>query len=185
MKSEIYLHNTKDGYSIESYDCALVYSLPYCRRPTQPIDLVRDDDAKACEQNSGNCHSFSALRSRNISVSTVLHQWKSSLERVEQYIHYLKNPSELDGYLCECLHPSKFGKNCEYILPLGRSFPETLARQMNIRNKNRLNWNTYGDVICYETLKCDSGALCLDWREICDGIQQCSSGADEQNYGLL
>ena len=43
----------------------------------------------------------------------------------------------------------------------------------------------YGDVLCYETLQCDSGALCLDWREICDGIQQCLEGRDEENCDLL
>ncbi|CAF4029492.1 unnamed protein product [Rotaria sp. Silwood1] len=138
-----------------------------------------------CEQNDGLLHRFSEVRSKNISITTILHQWKSSLERVEQYLHYLRNSSEPDAYLCECLHPSTFGKNCEYQLPIGKSFPETLDRQMNIRNKNRWKLQIYGDVVCYETLKCDSGMLCLDWREICDGIQQCMSGIDEENCDLL
>ncbi|CAF0984607.1 unnamed protein product [Didymodactylos carnosus] len=43
----------------------------------------------------------------------------------------------------------------------------------------------HGDVVCYERVGCDSGALCLDWREICDAVQQCMSGVDEENCDLL
>ena len=43
----------------------------------------------------------------------------------------------------------------------------------------------YGDIVCYRTLICDSGLLCLDWRDICDGLQQCMYGYDEDNCDLL
>jgi len=35
------------------------------------------------------------------------------------------------------------------------------------------------------TLKCNWGLLCLDWRDICDGVQQCMSGLDEENCDKL
>ena len=40
-------------------------------------------------------------------------------------------------------------------------------------------------MVCYETLQCNSGLLCLDWREICDGTQNCLEGKDEENCDLL
>ena len=40
-------------------------------------------------------------------------------------------------------------------------------------------------MLCYETLQCDSGVLCLDWRDICDGVQQCLEGRDGENCDLL
>ncbi|CAF0784875.1 unnamed protein product, partial [Adineta ricciae] len=50
------------------------------------------------------------------------------------------------------------------------------------------NWHKYhgyGKMQCYETVQCDSGLRCLDWRDICDGEQQCMFGVDEDNYDLL
>lgn len=50
---------------------------------------------------------------------------------------------------------------------------------------NVLKGRSSSYIICYETLACDSGALCLDWREICDGIQHCMYGYDENNCDIL
>jgi hypothetical protein len=58
-----------------------------------------------------------------------------------------------------------------YQLPFGDTFEATLEWQPTMREKNPQAVHTHGSVLCYETLKCQSGALCLDWREICDGIQ--------------
>ena len=186
VKSEIYLHHTNDGFDSESYDCVLVQSsLVYCRRPKEAVNLARNDDAVSCHDNGGEFHRFSELRSKNISISTILHQWKSSLERVEEYSRYLTDASEPDGDLCQCLHPGQFGRSCEYRLPIGETFEETLEWQLIMRQKNPLDVQRYGDIVCYETLQCNSGVLCLDWREICDGIQNCMSGLDEENCDLL
>ncbi|CAF5222655.1 unnamed protein product, partial [Rotaria magnacalcarata] len=37
----------------------------------------------------------------------------------------------------------------------------------------------------YTTLECNFGLLCLDWRDICDGAQQCMSGLDENKCDKL
>ena len=186
VKSEIYLHNTNDGFDIESYDCVLgKASLVYCRRPREPTDLTRDNDTKECTQNGGRVHRFSELRSKNISTSTIVHQWRSSLERVEDYARYWRDSSQPDGSLCECFLPGSFGKSCEYRLPIGETVEETLEWQLIMRQENLGNVQIYGDVICYETLQCDSGVLCLDWREVCDGLQHCLEGKDEENCDLL
>jgi hypothetical protein len=35
------------------------------------------------------------------------------------------------------------------------------------------------DIICYKTLSCNTG---LDWRNVCDGKQQCDNEWDEDEY---
>ena len=185
VKSRIYLYTTNDGLAIEYYDCVFVAPFFYCRRPKEPIDLIRENDSFACEYNGGQVHPFSELQSKNINISLILHQWKSSIEQVERYSRYLRNSSESDGYLCECTRPSSFGKNCEYRLPMGATLQETLHWQL-VRKKND-SWSVqvHDDIICYESVACDSGLLCLDWREICDGVQQCMFGFDERHCDIL
>ena len=185
VENKIYLYNTQDGRSIEYYDCVVVESLLYCRRPREAIELNRDDDTISCMENSGQLHWFSDLRSNNTNVSTILHHWRSGIERVEQYSLFLNDGREKDGFLCQCLHPASFGKNCEYQLPAGETLEETLDWQVDMRKENPQDVQVYGDVICYQMLGCDSGVLCLDWREICDGIQNCLEGNDEENCDLL
>ncbi|CAF1372877.1 unnamed protein product, partial [Rotaria sordida] len=90
-----------------------------------------------------------------------------------------------DGYLCQCIQASSFGKNCEYQLPIGNTVEQTLDWYAYVKNKNPEEVHIHGDIVCYETLTCDSGLLCLDWREICDGVQQCMYGYDEENCDLL
>ena len=186
VENKIYLHETKDARAVEFYDCVLVQSLFYCRRPEQPLDLNRENDNNACHLNEGKLHRFSELQSKNISVGTVLHHWKSSIERVDQYARFRRGDApEWDGSLCECIQSTSFGKNCEYRLPTGHTFDQTIEWQLMMREKYSNQVQQHGDVVCYEMVGCDSGALCLDWREICDGVQQCMSGVDEENCDLL
>jgi hypothetical protein len=68
---------------------------------------------------------------------------------------------------------------------MGETLQETLHWQL-VTNKNDF-WSVqlYGEILCYQPLSCDSGLLCLDWREICDGVQQCMSGVDERDCEIL
>jgi hypothetical protein len=177
-QNEIYLWNTQDGLSVEYYDCAFVESVSYCRRPEQPMDLFRDDEQSSCG-DIGRKHRFSELKSHNISLNTVLHEWRSSIEKVESYARYLRLPDESDGYLCQCLHMSSFGKHCEYQLPMKSQLDQILHWQLAMKRNNTEQVQIHGDTVCYMSLQCNSGLLCLDWREICDGIEQCMPGIDE------
>jgi hypothetical protein len=189
VENSIYLYNTEDSPAVEFFDCINHQNLFYCRRPTGPISLQRNKLSEQCYHN-GTLHSFSSLASNNITVSTVLHQWKSSVERAEQYSHYLRQQNKsLDDekmYLCECVHPQSFGKICEYLLPIDNStFDATLDWEVQMKFTNPERLQMHGDIICYTTLICDFGLLCLDWRDICDGIQQCMFGYDEENCDRL
>ena len=185
VTNQIFLQHTNDGLDIQFYDCVHLQSLDYCRRPTEPTNLTRQIATEECEQNNGHLHRFTELRSKNITASTLIQRWRSTLEQLEEYSLFLKDPSEQDGLLCQCLQPGSFGKNCEYQLPVGQTFEETREWQLKMRKKNSQKMHIYGDVVCYETLKCHLGLLCLDWREICDGIQHCLEGWDEENCDLL
>ena len=68
---------------------------------------------------------------------------------------------------------------------MGNTFDQTLEWQLEMRIDNPWQAQEHGDVICYERVGCDSGVLCLDWREICDAIQQCMFGVDEEHCDLL
>ena len=185
VENKIYLQETKDGLAVEFYDCVLVSPLYYCRRPEQPIDLIRENDTTSCHLNGGQLHRFSELHSKSINVSTILHHWRSSIERVDQYARFRRDSRGWDGYLCQCIDQSSFGKNCEYRLPKGNTFDQTLEWQLRMREKYPEKVQEHGDIVCYERVGCDSGVLCLDWREICDGVQQCMSGVDEEHCDLL
>jgi hypothetical protein len=185
----VYLYNTEDSSSVEFYDCISDYGARYCRRPLQSIVLQRDQPTWHCHYK-GISHSFASLMLKNISVSTILHQWKSSVEKVEEYSRYRRQrqSNELvhDGkYLCECTDPQSFGKNCEYLLPTGTTFQETLNWEVEMIKNDSWPMQIHGDIVCYTTLICDSGLLCLDWRDICDGVQQCMFGYDEENCDMF
>ena len=186
VECEIYLFNTEDGISVEFYDCVIIDTLAYCRRPEEPLDLIRDKDRVSCESNGGQLHSFSTLHLRKINISSILHEWKSSVERVEQYSRYRRGSrQDDDGYLCQCNQSESFGKNCEYKLPDGTTIDQTLRVQLKMKGENPNEVQKYGDIICYKGVECDYGQLCLDWRDICDGIQHCMFGLDENNCDIL
>jgi hypothetical protein len=121
----------------------------------------------------------------------VLHQWSSTIEKAEEYSHYIKQrrTKQLminnEKYLCECTNPQSFGKHCEYLLPMGTTFQQTINWEVNMRTNNIWDMQRYSDIVCYTTLNCDSGLLCLDWRDICDGVQHCMYGYDEENCDKL
>ena len=125
MGTSIYLLDTQDGSNIEHYDCLAISSLPYCRRPRRPIDLNRNDGSFSCnETNDGTMHRFSDLRTKNVSISTILHRWRSSIEQVEAYARYLRDQTQSDGYLCE------------YHMPSVTTLEETLDWQVKMRHEN-------------------------------------------------
>ncbi|CAF1582207.1 unnamed protein product [Adineta ricciae] len=180
----IYVYNTVDSNSVEFYDCILHDGLFYCRRPNEPMILNRSNDTMQCYHN-GTRHLLSKMYSDKIKISTVLHEWKSSIEMVEQYVRYMNNREKVDQYMCECITFQSFGKNCEYLLPIGRIFAETLSAENSLKRYYPRYNQRYGNIVYYRTLECNSGLLHLDWRDICDDIQQCMSGLDEINCDLL
>ena len=189
----ILLYNTKDGLVNRKFDCVHHKSddgeiIQYCRRLPES-ETVLHRNGTIC-QNEGELYSFRQLILQNILPSEVL-DWNSSIEMADLYAHVFYNRSSTensdDQYVCKCMKRGTFGKHCEYQLTHDAEvFSDAIKAQFE-QKKNGDSWNTqkYGSILCYETLSCDSGLLCLDWRDINDGIQRCVDGYDEENWDKL
>ncbi|CAF1136975.1 unnamed protein product [Adineta steineri] len=189
IQARIFLFDTEDSRRVEQHDC-LYYtsdvSVKYCRRSNNGSTL--DRSSFTCF-NGGEQLSFQYLLEQNISPQEIL-QWNSSIERADDYasFFYYRDEKNLmnDEFLCHCIHPGTFGKYCEYhFLDGALTFEQSIKQQFEQKEKNHWAAQHYGDILCYKTIPCYSGLLCLDWRNICDGEQQCSGGYDEENCDLL
>ncbi|CAF1130909.1 unnamed protein product [Adineta steineri] len=188
----ILLYNTENNQTIEKFDCLYyIYDdgeeISYCRRlnGTERLDRNRSE----CE-NQGVRLLFRDLLNKNVKPSDILN-WSSSVEMVDIYaglfVNRSLNEDDNDQSICNCTESGTFGKYCEYQLTHdAKSFSEAIKAQFKQKGDDD-SWNTqrFGKILCYETLPCDGSDLCLDWREICDGTQRCSSGIDEENWDKL
>ncbi|CAF1225026.1 unnamed protein product [Didymodactylos carnosus] len=89
--------------------------------------------------------------------------------------------------VCNCSKYGTFGEHCQYELITAKdSFEATVKHQFNLKSQFILGSQHFGNITCYHPhLKCDSGLLCLDWRNICDNKQNCLDGTDEENCEQL
>ncbi|CAF3526959.1 unnamed protein product [Adineta steineri] len=77
-----------------------------------------------------------------------------------------------------------FGTRCQYFLSDTKSedeLNEIINNQLGIKYLWAGNYDIIKDaslLTCYEGLRCHS-TICLDWREICNGIFNCENGEDE------
>ena len=188
----VLLYNTENGETVEKFDC--VYYVPdfgeevsYCRRPVGNHSL--NQHRNECV-NQGEKKLFRDLLTEEVHPRVIL-EWSSSIEMADFYaaIFYDRSLIDINGgqFVCKCAKTGTFGKYCEYRLTHeAKRFSEAVKAQFK-QKKNGDSWDTqrYGKLICYKTLSCPSSPLCLDWREICDGIQRCSDGIDEENCDKL
>ncbi len=192
IHGRVLLYNTENEEAVEKFDC--VYYTPnhgeeiaYCRRQgrNQTLSRYRNE----CF-NQGEQKFFRNLLKEEIDPIIVL-KWSSSVEMADLYASVFYNRSLIDDndnqFVCKCTKSGTFGKYCEYQLTHGKEvFGEAIEAQFE-QKRTGDSWDTqrYGNILCYETLLCRSGPLCLDWREICDGVQRCWNGIDEENWDKL
>ncbi|CAF3784182.1 unnamed protein product [Rotaria sp. Silwood1] len=188
----VLLYNTENKNSVERFNC--LYYVPndgeeisYCRRRggNQSLNRHRTE----CD-NQGEKQLFRDLIKQETYPSIIL-KWSSSVEMADLYASVFFNRSFIDDgadqFVCNCTMPGTFGKYCEYQLTHQKeSFDDAVKAQFEQKQTGN-SWDTqrYGKILCYETLPCPSSPLCLDWHEICDGIQRCSNGIDEENCDKL
>ncbi|CAF1122693.1 unnamed protein product, partial [Didymodactylos carnosus] len=145
--------------------------------------------------NNGTKYNFETLKKLVIEPAEILH-WSSSIELVDRYAAYLESyDRNLSGsflemfekdFICNCTKSGTFGKFCQYqFISYHNSFEETIVHQLKLKFEYFAGSQHIGNRTCYKTLTCDHGLLCLDWRELCDGKQQCIDGIDENNCELL
>ncbi|CAF1414436.1 unnamed protein product [Adineta steineri] len=138
--------------------------------------------------NGGEKWLYTDAIKQNISPTEVL-TWSSSIEYADDYAHfYYNNQSDSNNkFLCNCTQQGTFGPRCEFeLLHETITFEDAIKSQFAKKKQDRWGIQRYGDILCYNTVfECDYGLLCLDWRNICDGEQQCMNGTDEENCDLL
>jgi len=184
----VLLFETEKRATFERYDCVYYTrkneSIPYCRRPYS-VSLPHEELFNTC-QNGGILVNFSILIANNITPHEVL-QWSSSVEMADIFASvYYSRTTRVNYTLCNCTKSGTFGKYCEYELTHDvRTVEEAIEKQFDVKRANPSGIQKHGNILCYKTVECDYGLLCLDWRDICDGVQQCMQGKDEENCDKL
>lgn len=196
----VLLYNTEISQLFERFNCVYYVKdgemMPYCHQLGDSKYSSTNYYPNHCF-NQGKLLSFPELFDKNVSPTEVL-KWSSSVEMADQYssfyhARHLDSSVSSDIFVCNCTYLGTFGKNCEYQLPFDSvTFEEALNMKFSIRTYHYTivphipsYTQEYGDVVCYTTLDCQSGTLCLDWRDICDRKQQCREGWDEENCDKL
>lgn len=191
--THVFLYNSENDPMTDKFDC--IYrtnnnngdEISYCQRLKTREQLSRNK--QVCENQAVKV-SFLDLVNKNIEPNEVL-LWSSSVEMADLYASVFYNRTLIkiddDRFICNCTKRGTFGKYCEYQLTHNADDFSTAAKAQFEQKQVGDSWNTqrYGKILCYETLPCSAGELCLDWREICDGVQRCSNGTDEENWDKL
>ena len=185
----LFLYATETAESKEYRDCIFYNSqdgsrIKYCLRPGNSTILQRTH--KDCTKY-GEKWLFMDLLANNTSPHDIL-KWSSSIEMVDNYAHFFYNrlaDVPQDDFLCRCTQRGSFGMYCEYELLFGiGTIPDLFNIQFELKKDIAEN-QRWATILCYETLSCHFGTLCLDWRNVCDGQQQCMDGLDEENCDKL
>ena len=154
----------------------------YCFRPAEVNNSVNVFNF----QHVVNANiTFAQLRHKNI-TSELLLSWSASVDTAEKYQIYLDNYSLLSPENEIVFHnctPPWFGPFCRFAIDhrLIGSFEGFV--HLIFRDKARGRRDP--QVTCYVHLTCETLLSCLNWREICDGKQDCLNGADEQDCRQL
>ncbi|CAF3390101.1 unnamed protein product [Rotaria sp. Silwood2] len=160
------------------------YLTPYCLRPLSNDSI--GENLTLIQGYVENVVMFKTLRSQGINSEHLL-QWSISIDIIEQYAIYLiTNDTKFDDISFYNCSTSWFGSHCQYTFGSNifiESFGDFIVSLFNNRKQyhKKLIINT-----CYPHLSgCYRGPepMCLDWREICNGIIDCigeSFGMDEQ-----
>lgn len=181
----VLLYNTENANSVGEFDCIYytqTSTVKYCVRWGRSLTVSRN--ITTCL--NGKRRNFSELLLNEISPWDIL-SWSSSVEKVDDYARVFYNRSknfEEEPFLCHCFE-GFLGKNCEYQLLFNTASFSTALQTVFRAHQNGMAHQMHGSILCYETLQCDYGLLCLDWRNICDRQQNCMDGLDEENCDLL
>ncbi len=181
-------HSDIDEISPPKFDCLYAYIIesgkengkrylqnfyltPYCRRPD-------DDDEKQEEvlheigENIAEIISFNELKKQGVTVEQLL-AWFAPIDLAEKYeMHDIS--SEV---FYNCSTPW-FGSLCQY------KFNHNLSLSFgDIIQVSSVQIGVSKSGTCYRFLAgCNYGLwpMCFDWRQVCDGIIDCTNGEDEQ-----
>ena len=133
-------------------------------------------------------YTFVQLKENSVS-SNQLFDWSASIDLIEYYQAFLDGEMDIsledsqllsmpEYHFYNCT-PPWFGFRCQYYFG---SVATTLEEY--VYDTYSLVYSLYPpDASCYVHLTCDRGSqnICLDWREICDGKNDCLNSEDERD----
>jgi hypothetical protein len=122
---------------------------------------------------------FLTLKENNSTTDDLI-SWQIPFEAVELYANYL-DTSSTNSFICNCTH-GRFGPACQYMLFSDQStIAEILENQLSDPNQRESELLT----CLVDSIECNAGLLCLEWRQVCDGIVHCDNEVDEAECYLL
>ncbi|CAF1464441.1 unnamed protein product, partial [Didymodactylos carnosus] len=153
-------------------DCFKIENVDYCRNSITVAN---------CSNNVEKIWHYSDLIHMNDSERYLLDKLSIPLHIIQSYAKYSKSSTnETDNIICQC-STRYIGASCEYQLPPEGTPENVLHQQLSIKPQDRF----YSVPICYDDVKCDNVRVCIDWRNICDGIPQCEDASDEKDCDKL
>ena len=152
--------------------------IPYCLIVKQIIN-----EEEFCVANGGVSWSFKQLINLNITSNDLIY-WNATVNIIDEYEHYLhmRNDDAATIRFCNCTDRFRFGTYCQYTFALKNESFNTILKS-HFHNLEEMSMNdvtmmTDMDITCYSrNVLCYGG--CLDWRQICNGIVDCSNYQDE------
>ena len=184
-----------DGSSITNHfdhDCLYVFpsdvftsifsTIPYCIR-SNTLEEVKND-TKRCQ---GEALTFQTLQSINVTTTDLL-GWNAAISTADRYGKYLVRGNTVDDLqvYCKCFFALEFGDHCQYKFSstgLPDAADESFSQLVLDRNydpERKTNDEiTLKSITCYVGISCRNSLLCLDWRQICNGMVDCDLGEDE------
>ena len=179
------MFHSKDYLNLDCLHYHRVNSKPpevvqYCHRPINNYLRLADDFLNTRDRN----YTCKELRKLNVTAHEIL-MWSGSVDVAEQYQYYIdqeNNPHASNRIFFNCT-PPWFGPRCQFSFALDETTPWSSKTEAGYKIQgNHISALSITGFTCYTLLKCNRGSafICLDWREICDGRNDClSDGADE------
>ena len=173
------LYHSRDDNTCIPY-CPDIYTeqiMSYCFRPAEDdYSLIGSNFQSITNSNI----TFAQLRQNGI-TSEILLAWSAPIDIAERYQIFLETYSsssfENEFAFYNCTSPW-FGPFCRFALdnPYTRPLKYIVDHIFSLQSADQIPKKT-----CYIHITCQTLVTCLDWREICDGKQDCVDGEDEKN----
>ncbi|CAF1517044.1 unnamed protein product [Adineta ricciae] len=126
---------------------------------------------------------FTELSEQNITGED-LYFWSSPIDLIERYELYLISNDKTMGkeIYYNCTLP-RFGRKCQYEFDQ-YALDYTLQEYMRRFYRSQLIISFRANLTCYIHLQCHRGPYpsCLDWTEICNGINDCLDYPFDEEY---
>jgi hypothetical protein len=158
--------------------------IEYCLRPKNINSTSIREEPRF---HTKTAYTFAQLYRNGVTCDELL-SWSAPIDLVENYQIYLNDKNDSVTSSLEyhrCSSEFYFGPHCQYTFTNNEEANELHSFSQVVRNSFNAKKRKLGDInlTCYEHLVCDRGPppSCLDWREICDGKTDCTSGIDEHD----